>query len=215
MTSTDQPAGEQAKRPRRAPQRRRAEAMLETIFAATEAIIMRDGLLSLSTNRIAREGGISVGAIYQYFPNKEAILLAIYRRALDRAWDEIGRIDAELGPNPTLDQFVTIALPRFSVLDRDSFAPFILSLGASSLPEILEADAAHGTRVAHWLADLLQRMGSPWPAERLQRFAIYLFAVFSTATWEALQQIGAIDHEVEGWRDVTVAQMMSHALGPR
>lgn len=200
------------RRPRRAPSRRRTEATLEKIFAATEAIIARDGLLSLSTNRIAREAGISVGAIYQYFPNKEAVVVDLYRRALDGAWREIEQIDRELGENPTLDSFIERALPYFSVLDRDVFAPYIFSLGAGMLSGIAEADAEHSARVTQWLAHLLKRMGSAWPDERLRRYAIYLYAVFSAATWEALQQIGSIDSEVEQWRDETVTQMISRAL---
>lgn len=199
---------------RRAPQRRRAEAMLEKIYEATEALITRDGLLSLSTNRIAREAAVSVGAIYQYFPNKEAILVSIYRRALDRAWDEVLQIDREMGEAPDLGQFASIALPRFSSIDRDIFAPFILSLGSSSIPEIDEADRQHNAKVAAWLADLLSRMGSPWPEERLQRYSIFLFSVFSAATWEALQQIGSIDNEVELWRDGTIMHLVSKALIP-
>ena len=49
---------------------------------ATQAILNRDGPAALTTPAIAAESGVSVGSIYQYFPNKEAIVLALYEARL-------------------------------------------------------------------------------------------------------------------------------------
>jgi AcrR family transcriptional regulator len=72
---------------RRTPRQARARDTVETIFEATARIIEREGPAALNTNHIAERAGISVGTLYQYFPNKDAILVAMARRELanDRA----------------------------------------------------------------------------------------------------------------------------------
>lgn len=54
--------------------------MVERIIAAGQAVLLRDGYEKASTNRVAVEAGISPGSLYQYFPDKEAILAAVIDR---------------------------------------------------------------------------------------------------------------------------------------
>ena len=74
---------------RRTPQRGRSLETVEIIFEATARILQADGLPGLNTNRIAEVTGVSVGAIYGYFPNKDAILLAMALRELDLVRDRV------------------------------------------------------------------------------------------------------------------------------
>src|SRR5262245_13845859 len=67
---------------RRKPTQARARATMETIFEATARIIERDGITALNTNRIAERAGVSIGTLYEYFPNKDAILIAMARQRL-------------------------------------------------------------------------------------------------------------------------------------
>jgi AcrR family transcriptional regulator len=66
--------------------------MREDILDAGIRVLKRDGLLRFSTPRIAKVAGISVGSLYQYFPNKEGILFAIHSRTVGAAWIEVQRI---------------------------------------------------------------------------------------------------------------------------
>lgn len=74
---------------RRFPVRANARNTVETIFEATARILEREGLGGLNTNRIAETAGVSIGALYGYFPNKHAILLAMARRELDLVRDRV------------------------------------------------------------------------------------------------------------------------------
>jgi AcrR family transcriptional regulator len=65
---------------RRAPVQARAKATIEAIVEATAQILERDGGAALSTNAIAQRAGISIGTLYQYFRDKDEILVAIARR---------------------------------------------------------------------------------------------------------------------------------------
>jgi AcrR family transcriptional regulator len=62
---------------RRTPKQARAVATRAAVFEAVAQILEREGEGALNTNRIADRAGVSVGTLYQYFPNKTAILVAM------------------------------------------------------------------------------------------------------------------------------------------
>lgn len=65
---------------RRAPQQDRAKATVDAIIEATAQLLVEEGFHKTSTNRIAERAGVSVGSLYQYFKNKEAIVSALLER---------------------------------------------------------------------------------------------------------------------------------------
>jgi len=73
---------------RRIPRQPRALVTVEAILDAVVRILKRDGVEAVTTNRIAEVAGVSVGSVYQYFPDKRAIFLALH----DRHVAEVGRV---------------------------------------------------------------------------------------------------------------------------
>ena len=69
-----------ALRPRKAPRQQRAVETRDRIVDAAARIFGEHGYAHGTTNRIAEEAGISVGSLYQYFPNKDAILVCLAER---------------------------------------------------------------------------------------------------------------------------------------
>lgn len=67
---------------RRTPTQERSRQKTELILEAAIRIIDQDGLAGLTTNRVAELAGVSIGTLYQYFPNKQAIVAALGRREL-------------------------------------------------------------------------------------------------------------------------------------
>ena len=72
---------------RRSPRQARAQATVEAILGAAAQILERRGRSGFTTNAIAERAGVSIGTLYQYFPDKAEILLALAKRFLaeDRA----------------------------------------------------------------------------------------------------------------------------------
>jgi AcrR family transcriptional regulator len=68
---------------RRVPHQRRARATVEAILDAAIRILKREGVAAITTNRVAEIAGVSVGSIYQYFPDKRAIFIALHRRHVE------------------------------------------------------------------------------------------------------------------------------------
>jgi AcrR family transcriptional regulator len=70
--------------PRKQPRQDRARHTVEAILSAAARILETEGPDALNTNRIASDAGVSVGSLYQYFPNKEAILVALVENHTER-----------------------------------------------------------------------------------------------------------------------------------
>lgn len=60
--------------PRKRPRQERSKATVDAILEATAQVLVKDGYDKTSTNRVAERAGVSVGSVYQYFPNKEALV---------------------------------------------------------------------------------------------------------------------------------------------
>ena len=66
--------------PRKSPQQDRSKITVDAILTATAQILTQEGYDTASTNRIAERAGVSIGSLYQYFPNKEALVAALVER---------------------------------------------------------------------------------------------------------------------------------------
>jgi AcrR family transcriptional regulator len=70
--------------PRKKPRQERAQSTVDAIVEATAHILVHDGYDALSTNRVAERAGVSIGSLYQYFPNKEALVGELVDRVSGR-----------------------------------------------------------------------------------------------------------------------------------
>lgn len=68
--------------PRKSPTQARSQKTVEEILEATARILQKEGVLELSTNKVARVAGVSIGSLYQFFPNKESLLAALVERKI-------------------------------------------------------------------------------------------------------------------------------------
>lgn len=78
--------------PRKAAKQDRSQATVDAIVEAAAQVFERHGYVAGTTNRIAERAGVSIGSLYQYFPSKDAILVAVSRRHL-------AEITSELAPH--------------------------------------------------------------------------------------------------------------------
>lgn len=70
--------------PRKLPRQGRSRATVDAILDACAEAVGEGGYAALTTNRLAQRAGVSVGTLYQYFPNREAVAAALASRAFQR-----------------------------------------------------------------------------------------------------------------------------------
>src|SRR5688572_3139042 len=73
--------------PRKFPRQLRSTATVDAIVEATAQVLAKYGYEGATTGRIAERAGTSVGSLYQYFPTKEALLVAVGERHLKEMMD--------------------------------------------------------------------------------------------------------------------------------
>lgn len=74
---------------RKMPRQARAQARLERILDTSEALLVAEGPAGAGTDAVATAAGVPVGSIYQYFPNKQSLWLAVAERS-------VARVDARI-----------------------------------------------------------------------------------------------------------------------
>lgn len=86
--------------PRKQPQQRRSREMQARILDASVRVLSAQGALAFTTTRVAEEAGVSVGSLYQYFPNKHALVAALHERDVRDGADHVQAILDRPGGSP-------------------------------------------------------------------------------------------------------------------
>ena len=93
--------------PRKKPLQERALRTVEALLEATAQLLVESGYEKTSTNRIAKRAGVSIGSLYQYFPNKEALMSSVVERLVDAEIDHIqAHLDSVLDEHATLKEVI-------------------------------------------------------------------------------------------------------------
>jgi AcrR family transcriptional regulator len=86
--------------PRKRPRQERSRRMVERILDAAARIFEERGYRATTTNDVAEAAHVSVGSLYQYFANKDALLVGLAERHLDEATPRLAELDAHLRRDP-------------------------------------------------------------------------------------------------------------------
>ncbi|MFJ4623844.1 TetR/AcrR family transcriptional regulator [Streptomyces sp. NPDC088812] len=137
------PSGDRRLQPRRRPRQVRAELTRERILTAAAHVFAEYGYAAGTTNRIAEHARMSIGSLYQYFPNKDAVLAELLIRHIDRGtWTRADQLDLSPG---TLEE-VARTLVR-DAIDNHRDDPQLLRIMIEEAPvsrELLDAIDRHG-----------------------------------------------------------------------
>jgi AcrR family transcriptional regulator len=122
---------------RRMPVQARGHRTVARILDAAAALFVEVGYDATTTTEIAKRAAVSIGSLYQFFPDKEAVLEALAVRHIDGV-GEILAASQRLGEEASLEDIVALVVERIVAYAREQ--PFfgVLLVGAGSPP------VAHG-----------------------------------------------------------------------
>jgi AcrR family transcriptional regulator len=143
---------------RRRPVQRRAKVTVEAMLDAAIVILKRKGITAITTNHIAETAGVSIGSVYQYFPNKSAIFVALHRRHVEQVDQVMLRCLAQIEVE-TLDELVNRMLE--GMLEAHGADTRLSDLLQSEVPHRAEGSLDFATRLTPAFQAALSECGDP------------------------------------------------------
>ncbi|MEV5955910.1 TetR/AcrR family transcriptional regulator [Streptomyces sp. NPDC051987] len=143
---------------RRTPQQARSRARLARVLEAAERVLVSEGVPALTTTRVAEQAGVSVGSLYQYLPDRDAIidaLAATYFSRLEAVMEEFVRSAAtERWSDP-----VGVLIDTYAGLYRTEHGFRALWFGSGLTDRTRAADREHKHRMADGVRRVLLALG--------------------------------------------------------
>ncbi len=178
-------------KPRKLPTQKRSKETVDRIISATVSILGKDGIESVTAINVAKKAGINVASFYQYFPNKNAVVYAVFQSWLDWVMTIFDSLEKEY--------YLKISWPDFFLKLGDSIfkGPFISDRVAAELlrimeisPDLKKMNEKHGETVGLRLSGYLKGYGSKWKDEDLKDIAMCLFHSSNSLFRNAAEQDG-------------------------
>jgi AcrR family transcriptional regulator len=194
--------------PRKLPVQARSTQLVADILEAAIRVLERDGAARFTTIRVAQQAGVSVGSLYQYFPNKQAIL---FRLQMDE-WERTGAtLDAILGDTTRAPARRLRDTVRAFFHSECEEAPLRLALDTAApvyrdAPETLARRRKSRRTVSAFVA-----AAAPGATARQRTFAAELIFMTVSALGEQLSEQRPTRAEVDRWADA-VADMLDAYL---
>lgn len=151
------PPQQQRTRPRKQPRQARAQHTVDSIVEASARILEQQGHGGFTTNAVAALAGTSIGTLYQYFPDKDALLGALIARETSRFVEEVEAATTVVTGREALDRIIQAAVRH--QMQRPGLAR-LLDYEEARLP--LDADTQLvRARIMTLLTDILDRPDLP------------------------------------------------------
>jgi AcrR family transcriptional regulator len=143
-----------------------AEARRQQIIGAASACARRSGFHGASMAEIAQVAGLSVGQIYRYFANKEAIIAAIVARDMAEMSEKFSELQG--GPEPMLEAILGKCATAVDALYDPTRAALMLEVAAEAArnPSVAAIVKAADTEERRMQQDLLKQVLPPSCSER-------------------------------------------------
>jgi AcrR family transcriptional regulator len=208
--------------PRKKPLQARAIAAVEAMLQAAAHILVHEGYGRLTTNRVADLAGVSIGSLYQYFPNKQALIVALQRRHSEEQMASFSAAMTGVGTVP-IEEWVAHLIKAIIAGHQDNF-PLHVAL-ATQIPEMGGGTmhAANITTSIAVLADALAQLQPDANREALARFAFTAVHLVDSLVHAFISarptdvQAGVLESELTGLllREFDANVVRPHLVGDR
>jgi len=153
---------------RRVPSQERSRRRVAEILDAAERIVVEDGVEALTTRGIATAAGVPIATLYQYFADKESVLIALAQRDMDEMDAEVAAAIAALEA-PTVAAVVRATMEAFVRVYHRRRAFVEIYLRGRTNVAVHRFGREHNERIASWLREYAVDaglIGSELTAER-------------------------------------------------
>lgn len=164
-------------KPRKTPSQERARTTVDAILEAGAYILVKDGWEKFTTNNVAERAGVNIASLYQYFPNKESIVVELQRRHIAKGQNAFPEMIQQLRSQPNLRAALKILID--GAIAEHLINPRLHKVFAEELPRA--SRRVHGDRdedLIGRLANILEPYAIEVPDLDI---ALFLFRVVTHA----------------------------------
>jgi len=178
---------------------------------STRELLAEGGISAITTPNIAAKAAIPVGSIYQYFPNKKAIVAALYEDYLAKVRNPIEQLE-ELN-DPDIGWRAAFTTLFRSIIRQESKDDLYVELQKifALYPELLEIEQAHSDSVIGFIADFMKKKGSRWSKARRQRLARFIYSI-NDGVWQYRSTWAAANRETTEWEFLAIFAALEQAF---
>lgn len=159
---------------RRRPTQARSRERVELILRTAQDLIGSRGNDAVSMREIAAGAGVPISSVYQYFPDKNAVLLAIMEGYYERIR---AALEEGLSPVQSVDEFldaVPALLKRFTAFFTDNPDLANIWAGIQAEPALMELDAQDSYRNAAMFTEVMCALMPRLKKSEVQSFSLYV-----------------------------------------
>lgn len=146
-------------RHRPAPQQARARATVAKIQEAAKEILVEAGPHGLNTNLIAERAGVNVATLYNYYPDKFAVLVHLFSEFEEERAGYVREQFALLGPDSDIPQWTNDVISRLAEMRAEGGYQIALRRALVSVPELAGLDRESSDSISRGLGAALVRTG--------------------------------------------------------
>ncbi|MHC8391655.1 TetR/AcrR family transcriptional regulator [Pseudomonas sp. MDT2-39-1] len=176
--------------PRKIPSQARSRATVDAIIQAATYILTKVGWEGLTTNAIAERAGVNIGSLYQFFPNKEAVIAELQRRhAVATRADLLEALEV-LPHQPSLRGALTLIVEM--IVNEHRVAPAVHKAIHEELPRTVRHLPEDNDQLRRQFSDVLKPFMShvPDPDLSIYLMSIAAHAIIHTVTADQPKLLG-------------------------
>ncbi|MRI35159.1 hypothetical protein EOPP23_19515 [Endozoicomonas sp. OPT23] len=164
-------------KPRKLPVQNRSKKRVETILEVTAQLLVEGGYDSLTAVGIAERASIPVASLYQYYPNKEAVIYALCEDMVNAVLQRFNEYENFSEHQLSLDDLLKLMGEREYSDPAKHRLEFELNRAMIAMPQLSDLHKSFDERISERYANILRHYGSQWRHEELINLARIMFRI--------------------------------------
>jgi AcrR family transcriptional regulator len=174
---------------RRQPQQLRSQERVNQILDVAEQLFIAEGYSATTTNRIAAQAKVPIGSLYQFFPDKTAIVQALAKRYTKLLHQRFAALDPDelvkLSLRDYVDRLIDVSDQFFT--DHPGYHAIFMQV-QGTIPELEQIEEAADAQLIEDLATSLSQRYSALAPSDCEVIAFVLVKAIGTLLWLSLSQ---------------------------
>lgn len=189
--------------PRKKPKQDRSIQRVEAILSAAMALVARNGLSCMTMTAIAREAQVPIGSVYQYFPERSAVLRALFDRMTERVHEKtIETFSAVRSLDHAMELLGEIIDWYYMEFHRNP-ADIDIWLGTEADKDLLRINVADSMAISRLFADAVEPFVPPMPGVDLEaRYFMFAHLIGSVVHLSVMSDPDMAKRLLAEWKSV-------------